>query len=206
MKNKKKKLQESISETAISPLSYIVFIDAGNVIGGKSGYLKILFQNETTNTITSWFRNMVKDDNYKKNKDKLIAIASRFSNIPSLKVLFTSLSKLKTASFSQEEREQQEADIQSLIQKISVFIKRRLTEDDDIILKELLSDINAVGENILKKIDSEIESNEIKSDEKEKEPKKEPKKESKISERIKNKLRKKIKEIARTHLIGNKYK
>jgi hypothetical protein len=200
MKNKKKKLQESISETAISPLSYIVFIDAGNVIGGKSGYLKILFQNETTNTITSWFRNMVKDDNYKKNKDKLIAIASRFSNIPSLKVLFTSLSKLKSASFSQEEREQQEADIQSLIQKVSVFIKRRLTEDDDIILKELLSDINAVGENILNKIDSEIESNEIKSDDAEKTPKKEVK----VNERIKNKLRKKIKEIIRTHLLNNR--
>jgi len=200
MKNKKKKLQESISETAISPLSYIVFIDAGNVIGGKSGYLKILFQNETTNTITSWFRNMVKDDNYKKNKDKLIAIASRFSNIPSLKVLFTSLSKLKSSSFSQEEREQQEADIQSLIQKVSVFIKRRLTEDDDIILKELLSDINAVGENILNKIDSEIESNEIKSDDAEKTPKKEVK----VNERIKNKLRKKIKEIIRTHLLNNR--
>jgi hypothetical protein len=200
MKNKKKKLKESISETAISPLSYIVFIDAGNVIGGKSGYLKILFQNETTNTITSWFRNMVKDDNYKKNKDKLIAIASRFSNIPSLKVLFTSLSKLKSASFSQEEREQQEADIQSLIQKVSVFIKRRLTEDDDIILKELLSDINAVGENILNKIDSEIESNEIKSDDAEKTPKKEVK----VNERIKNKLRKKIKEIIRTHLLNNR--
>jgi hypothetical protein len=200
MKNKKKKLQESISETAISPLSYIVFIDAGNVIGGKSGYLKILFQNETTNTITSWFRNMVKDDNYKKNKDKLIAIASRFSNIPSLKVLFTSLSKLKSSSFSQEERKQQEADIQSLIQKVSVFIKRRLTEDDDIILKELLSDINAVGENILNKIDSEIESNEIKSDDAEKTPKKEVK----VNERIKNKLRKKIKEIIRTHLLNNR--
>jgi hypothetical protein len=200
MKHKKKIMKESISETAISPLSYIVFIDSANAIGGKSGYVKVMFPSETTNNVTGWFRKLTNAENYNKNKDKLDAISSRFSNIPSLKVLFTSLGKLKSASFSQEERDQHEADIQSLIQKISVFIKRRLTEDDDLILKELLSEINAVGESILKKIDSEISANEVKSDEETKTPKKE----SVVSERLRNKFRKKIKEIVRTHIILNK--
>lgn len=200
MKNKKTILKESISETAISPLSYIVFIDSANAIGGKNGYVKIMFPSETTNNITGWFRSLIKAENYRKNKDKLDALSSRFSNIPSLKVLFTSLNKLKSASFAQEERDQHEADIQSLIQKISVFIKRRLTEEDDVLLKELLSEINSIGESILKKIDSEIENNEVKSDKKQKSPKKEVV----VSERLRNKFRKKIKEIVRTHLFSMK--
>ena len=63
------------------------------------------------------------------------------------------------------EKESHEKDIQTIIEKISTFIKRRLTDEDDKILENLLSEINHVSERISKKIDDEVLSLGIKEEE-----------------------------------------
>ena len=56
MKNKNKKINESITESAISPLSYIIFIDAATSIENSRGYLKMMFTDQPPSSIKTWFR------------------------------------------------------------------------------------------------------------------------------------------------------
>ena len=132
-------------------------------------------------------------------------IGSRFSNSPSLKALFNSLERIKKTSYTEEEKESHENDVELIIKRISIYIKRKLTEDDLKVLETIVEEINSVVGEVSKKIDSEIESMVTRTAE---EPKKEKKKKSKtevkVNERLKNKLRKKIKEIIRTHLFNNR--
>jgi hypothetical protein len=212
MNRKKKKINESIAESAISPLSYIVFVDADASTNAKKGYLNIMFPSETPDVIRGWFRLILDSKDYSKSKDIFAAIGSRFSTNPSLIVLFKGLAKLKSQSFTESEKEQHESDIQTMIRKISIFIKRKLTEEDTEILESMLEELNGVSEKISKKIDEELEQNMV-SEEEQSEPEEkqekeeeEPKTEVKVNERLKNKLRKKIKEIIRTNLISNRYR
>lgn len=213
MKKVKKKINESITESAISPLGYIVFIDASSSIeGARGGYLKIMFPSDTPDVIKNWFRPLVSSKSYADVKDKLQSIGSRFSNNPSLKALFNSLAKLKSSSYSEEDKESHENDVEMIIKRISIYIKRKLTDADIQVLEELVEDINSVVEDVSKKIDDEIsalaEPTESKPEEeptkKGKKEKEEPKTEIKVNERLRNKFRKKIKEIVRTHLMKNR--
>lgn len=202
MSKNKKVLKESITTSAISPFSYIVLIDCISAIDKNRGYIQMIFPNESLDVIRGMFRKVFDSQNYAKSKESLQSISSRFSNNPALKVLFQSLRKLKSASYPMAEKESHEKDIQTIIEKISTFIKRRLTDEDDKILENLLSEINHVSERISKKINDEVLSLGIKEEEPIEEPKDTKQKtEVKVNERIKNKLRKKIKEIIRTHLI-----
>lgn len=194
MKNKKN-IIEGISESAISPLTYIVFVDSFTCIDRSRGYLKMLFPNETPDTIRTWYRSLINSPKYASEKEKLQAVSSRFSNNPSLKALINALQKLVGMSYIESQKDSHENDIQSMIQKISNFVKRRLTDQDDIILEAFLSELNSATERVSNKLDDDISKLATPEDEPEK------KDESKISERIKNKLRKKIKEIVRTHLM-----
>lgn len=206
MKQKNKKINESITESAISPLTYIVFIDAGSVIEGSRGYIKMMFPDQTPSAIKTMFRPLINSDAYGEVADSLKGIASRFSNNPALKALFNTLKKIKSSSYSESDKEQHENDIELLIKRISVFIKRKLTEEDVSVLEMVLSEINTVTESISKEIDNEVESFAVTEEEPESIETDEPKikKEIKVNERLKNKLRKKIKEIIRTHFIHNK--
>ena len=215
MKKVKKKINESITESAISPLGYIIFIDAANSIeGARGGYLKMSFPSETPDVIKNWFSPLVSSKSYDDVKDKLRSIGSRFSNNPSLKALFNSLAKLKSSSYSEEDQESHENDVELIIKRISTYIKRKLTDADIKVLEELVENINSVVEAVSKKIDDEIsslaeptESTPEKEEEptkKEKKEKEEPKTEIKVNERLRNKFRKKIKEIIRTHLFSVK--
>ena len=196
--NKKKQVNESISSSAISPISYIILIDAANIIEKGNGFLSHIFPNESVAALKLLFRKMQISDAYKETKDELQSLSSRFYSNPSLVTLCKTLDRLKTMNFAETDKESHEIDIEKLIQKISVFIKRRLTEKDDILLEKVLSGINNVAEKISKKMDDELESAMQKTDE----PKKEEQKtEGKVNERLKNKLRKKIREIIRTHII-----
>lgn len=208
MKKNKKKLNESITESAVSPLGYIIFVDASSAIDGSRGsYLKIMFPNETPDVLKNWFKPLIASKEYPETKDKLQAISSRFSNNPSLKALFSSLSKLKSSSYSEEDKESHENDIELIIKRISIYIKRKLTEEDIKVLEAIVEDLNSVVENVSQKIDDEISSLATPKEEApEEEPEEEekPKTEIKVNERIRNKLRKKIKEIVRTHLMKNR--
>ena len=208
----KKKVNESITESAISPLGYIIFIDAAaSVAGDRLGYVKMMFPSETPDIIKRWYSILSNSQKYPDVQDKLKAIGSRFSNNPSLKVLFNSLAKIKKSSYAEEDKESHENDIELLIKRISVYIKRKLTENDISVLESIVEEINSVVEKVSQKIDDEITSmatptEEIPEEEPEEEETEEekPKTEIKVNERIKNKLRKKIKEIIRTHLFSNK--
>jgi hypothetical protein len=207
MRKKIKKINESITESAISPLTYIVFIDAGSAVDGLRGYLKMIFPDQTPSAIKMMFRPLINSKSYDNVKDPLKGISSRFSNNPSLKALFNTLQKVKASSYSETDRDQHENDIEMVIKRISVFIKRKLTEDDVKVLETILSEINTVTESISKQIDNQVESLAIPEESPEEAPEEmeadSPKRktEIKVNERLKNKLRKKIKEIIRTHLI-----
>jgi hypothetical protein len=169
--------------SAISPMSFMALIDAANVIEKNKNLIQFLFPNESMNTIRSWFYKFGESKAYKETSEKLQSIGSRFS-----------LDTLKSASYSESEKESHEADIRKIIEKIGLFIKKRLTDDDIAVLESILSELNGVSENISKKIDNQIEGMVAK----------EQKTEVVVSERLKNKLRKKIKEIVRTHLLSKR--
>jgi hypothetical protein len=190
----KKMINETIMMSAISPISFIVLIDAANIIEKRKNLLQFMFSNESANTIKSWFYKFSESKSYKESSEKLQSIGARFSTKPTLKVLYKSLDTLKSASYTQSERESHEADIRKIIEKIGLFIKKRLTEEDIEVLESVLSEINSVAENLSKKIDDQIENS----------MEMEQKTEVKINERLRNKLRKKIKEIVRTHLLNNR--
>ena len=198
--HKKKQVNESISSSAISPISYIILIDAANIIEKGRGCLSYIFPNERAAALKLLFRKMQISDAYKEAKDKLQSLSSRFYSNPSLVVLCKTLDRLKTMTFAETDRESHEKDIEKLIKKISDFIKRRLTENDDQLLENVLSEINNVAEKISQKMDDELESAMQKTGKPEKE---EQKTEIKVNERLKNKLRKKIKEIIRTNIINS---
>ena len=189
----KKVVKESITVSAISPMSFIVLIDVSNVIERNKNLLQFIFPNENVNTIRSWFNKFADSDEYKQTSEKLQSISSRFSGNPTLKVLYKSLDTLKSNAYTAEEKEAHEADIRKVIEKIGLFIKKRLTDEDFEVLEIVLSRLNSVAENLSKKIDTQIENM----------ASKEEKNEVVVNERLKNKLRKKIKEIVRTHLISN---
>lgn len=189
----KKVVNESITVSAISPMSFIVLIDVANIIQRNKNLLQFIFPNENTNTIRSWFNKFADSQEYKDTSEKLQSIGSRFSGIPTLKVLYKSLDTLKSAAYTESEKDAHEADIRKIIEKIGLFIKKRLTDEDFEVLEIVLSKLNSVAENLSKKIDTQIESM----------MSKEQKTEIVVNERLKNKLRKKIKEIVRTHLLSN---
>ena len=116
--NKKKQVNESISSSAISPISYIILIDAANIIEKGRGCLSYIFPNENTTTLKLLFRKMQISDAYKETKDKLQSLSSRFDSNPSLVVLCKTLDRLKTMTFAETDRESHEKDIEKLIESV----------------------------------------------------------------------------------------
>lgn len=201
---KKNKIVESIESSAMSPLGYIILIDASKSIGKVKSYLRMIFPSENPDIIKSWFKTLINSEFYNENKDKLESLSSRFFGNPQLTSLIIALNKIKKMPYTESERDEHEKDIQKLIEKISLYIKRRLTDIDIEILDQLSSEINHVAEKISQKINSDVES--LMSVEAEEPLVDEKPEEKKVSERLRNKLKKKIKEIVRTNLINAKYR
>lgn len=202
---KNKKLNESIESSAVSPLSYIVLIDASRSIAKLKSYIRTLFPTENPDVLRSWFKKLINSEFYDKNKDKLESLSARFHGNTQLTTLFVALQKIKQMPYSENEKELHEKDIQKLIEKIGLYIKRRLTDVDIEILDQLSSEINHVSEKISEKMNSDVEA--LMSVEAPEEPIPDEKpEEKKVSERMRNKLKKKIKEIIRTNLISNRYR
>ena len=197
---KNKKINESITSSAVSPFSYIILIDATRSIAKVRSYIRMIFPTENSDIVKSWFKKLVASEVYGENKDKLESLSSRFFGNPQLTSLFSTLQKIKDMPYAENEKELHEKDIQKLIEKIALYIKRRLTDADFELLDVISSEINHVSE----KINSDVESL-LTAEEPEPVTDEEPK-EKKVSERLKNKLRKKIKEIVRTHIISGRYK
>jgi hypothetical protein len=197
---KTKIIRESISEAAISPFTYIVLIDAVSFSDKSKGNLSYMFPNENPSVMRSWFKKLFNSDSYKRGKDSLQSISARFYNNSSLVALYKALNTLKSMPYSEIDKEKHEKDIQKLIEKISGFIKRRLTAEDDKVIEMFLSELNHVAEKISVKIQEEVDSS---AQAEEPEPSDDAKT-PKVQERLKNKLRKKIKEIIRTHLMSSR--
>jgi macrodomain Ter protein organizer (MatP/YcbG family) len=164
----------------------------------------MIFPSDNPDVIKSWFKKLINSEFYGENKDKLESLSSRFFGNPQLTSLVITLNKIKKMPYTESEKEQHEKDIQKLIEKISLYIKRRLTDIDVEILDQLSSEINHVAEKISEKMNSDVES--LMSVEVEEPPVEEKPEEKKVSERMRNKLKKKIKEIVRTNLINAKYR
>lgn len=201
---KNKKINESITSSAVSPFSYIVLIDATRSIAKIRSYIRMIFPTENPDIVKSWFKKLVASEFYDENKDKLESLSSRFFGNPQLTSLFSALQKIKDMPYAENEKELHEKDIQKLIEKIALYIKRRLTDADFELLDAISSEINHVSEKISEKLDSDVESL-LTAEEPVSAPDEQPE-EKKVSERLKNKLRKKIKEIVRTHMISGRYK
>jgi len=195
---KRKIIKESIQEAAISPFTYIVLIDAVSVIEKSKGNITYLFPNESPSIVKSWFKKLLSSDNYKKGKEPLKSISARFYNNSSLVALYKAVNTLKKMSYAEKDKERHEKEIQKLTEKISGYIKRRLTDEDDKVIELFLSELNHVAEKISLKIQEEVDNNV------EPEEDSSAEKDVKVQERLKNKLRKKIKEIVRTHLLSNR--
>ena len=201
---KKNKIVESIESSAMSPLGYIVLIDASKSISKTKSYLRMIFPSENPDIIKSWFKKLINSEFYNENKDKLESLSSRFFGNPQLNSLVIALHKIKKMPYTESEKSDHEKDIQKLIEKISIYIKRRLTDVDVEILDQLSSEINHVSEKISQKINADVEG--LMSIESENPVSDDKPEEKKVSERLRNKLKKKIKEIVRTNLINAKYR
>jgi len=200
-RSNKKQLKEAISAGAISPLGYSVLVDASNVLENKRGLIKSMFPSTNSAIIKKWFSKISLNDKYGESKEKLMALGSRFSDMVALKVLYKSLNALKSTPLPEAEKEQREKDIQKIIDKIGLFIRKRLTDGDAELIEKFVNVINNVANNIAGEIDSELKLS-VQSPEEEKpkaEPKEEPKKEpvkpieapkveGKVNERLKNKI------------------
>ena len=201
---KRKILKESISESAASPFTYIVLIDALNLKEKGRGIINYMFPKENSEVIKSWFKKLYQSDLYKEKKGNLQSIASRFYNNANLIALYKAVNGLKNMPYTESDKEIHEEDIQKLVFRISGFIKRRLSSDDDESIEIFVRELNHVAERVSEKIQIEVDAMVQKETETfpvDEKPKKE--KGMGVSERLKNKLRKKIKEIIRTHLLSN---
>lgn len=201
---KKKIIKESISESAASPFTYIVLIDALNLAEKGKGIINYMFPKENSEAIKGWFKKLYQSDAYREKKDNLQSISARFYNNANLIALYKAVNGLKSMSYIESDKEKHEESIQKLINRISGFIKRRLSPEDDESIEVFVTELNHIAERVSEKIQIEVDSMLQKEEPVPDENKKE--KGADVSERIKNKLRKKIKEMVRTHLIGSRYR
>lgn len=203
---KKRIIKESISESAASPFTYIVLIDALNLAEKGKGIISYMFPKENSEIIKGWFKKLYQSDAYREKKDNLQSISARFYNNANLIALYKAVNGLKAMSYIESDKEKHEESIQKLINRISGFIKRRLSTEDDESIEVFVTELNHIAERVSEKIQIEVDSM-LQKEEPVSVPDKEKKeKDAGVSERIKNKLRKKIKEMVRTHLLGSKYK
>ena len=92
---KNKKINESITSSAVSPFSYIILIDATRSIAKVRSYIRMIFPTENSDIVKSWFKKLVASEVYGENKDKLESLSSRFFGNPQLTSLFSTLQKIK---------------------------------------------------------------------------------------------------------------
>ena len=201
-------------------LKYLLLIDIVEVLENNRGMIMYLFPDVKLQKLIKWYAPFGGSEVYsnKEIKDKLISINSRIYGDETLKLLYRSLNKVLTTSFSEEERGQRESDVNKLVRKISLYIKNKLTEEDSEILDSVFEALEKTAlitkSKIIADLDRHMELTDASDDDVEKKDDvektekddEEPKKESLHDNFHKRKLKKKIREMIRTAVLKTKFK
>jgi len=201
-------------------LKYLLLIDIVEVLENNRGMIMYLFPDVKLQKLIKWYTPFGGSEVYsnKEIKDKLISINSRIYGDETLKLLYRSLNKVLTTSFSEEERGQRESDVNKLVRKISLYIKNKLTEEDSEILDSVFEALEKTAlitkSKIIADLDRHMELPDASDDDVEKKDDvektekddEEPKKESLHDNFHKRKLKKKIREMIRTAVLKTKFK
>jgi len=216
----KKVLKEEIESSNENFIDYIAVIDSTEILQNNRSMMTYIFPDVKMNKLISWYDSFSQSEQYQNKEDrtKLESISSRFHGDGTLKILYRSLNTLLSEPFMEPEKAERDKDVKKLIKKIGIYIKQKLTDEDNQTIQKMLPALESTSQSISDKIESKLLSS-MKSEEqpdKEEEPKEddteitpekesEPvKKESNISKYHQNKLRKKIKEMVRKSLTDKK--
>lgn len=220
----KKIVKEEIESPNENFLDYFSVIDSTELLQNNRGMLVYIFPDIKLNKILSWFEPFSQSEEYQKKEDrsKLEAINSRFYGDGTLKLLYRSLNTLLSEPYTEPEKSARDKDVKKLIKKIGIYIKQKLTDEDNQTIQKMIPALQSTTQSIKDKIESKLlssmkseeepeeepeqtEEPEVQGDETEPEQKEQPvKKESKVSKYHANRLRKKIKEMVRRSLIDKK--
>jgi hypothetical protein len=206
----KKYINEEIETSNENFLNYIAVIDATEILQNNRSMINFLFPDVKINKLINWYASLAQSDVYNKKdkRSKLESINSRFYGDGTLKLLYRSLNALINEPYTEPEKVDRDSDVKKMIKKISIYIQKKLTDDDKEVIGEFFSELEKVASKINDKIESVLLSS-MKSEEKpEEEPSKETEEqpeETKVNERLKNKIRKKIREMVRTVVINKRF-
>lgn len=223
MENKKNEpIKEELGITTLNLFKYMAIIDLMEVLENNRSMLKFIFTEKKPEEIRAWFRYLYDSKAYNDGelKKKLSSLSSRMYGDEKIKTLYKVLAKILTSPFSEEGREEREADIRRLMKKIAVYIKNKLTDDDKETVERVFGYLDTVAktitDNATELLDRNMETD--KSEPKDADPDSEekptiknvetdekPKKESLYDNFYRRKLKKKIREMIRTAIIAKKF-
>ena len=220
----KKVLKEEIESSNENFIDYIAVIDSTEILQNNRSMMAYIFPDVKMNKLINWYEGFSQSEQYQKKEDrtKLESISSRFNGDGTLKILYRSLNTLLSEPYTEPEKSSRDKDVKKLIRKIGIYIKQKLTDEDNQTIQKMLPALQSTSQSISDKIESKLLSSMKSEEEPEEEPKpteepkpedietsseKEPesvKKEGNISKYHKNRLRKKIKEMVRRSLMDKK--
>lgn len=220
----KKRLKEEIESSNENFLDYITVIDSTEILQNNRSMMVYIFPDVKMNKLLSWYDGFAQSEEYQKKEDrtKLEAINSRFHGDGTLKLLYRSLNALLSEPYTEPEKASRDKDVKKLIKKIGLYIKQKLTDEDNEVVQKMIPALESTTQSVKDKIESKLLSSMKSEEEPEEEPEKveepevkdsegeseetpEPvKKESKVSKYHANRLRKKIKEMVRRSLTDRK--
>jgi hypothetical protein len=220
----KKVLKEEIESSNENFIDYIAVIDSTEILQNNRSMMAYIFPDVKMNKLINWYEGFSQSEQYQKKEDrtKLESISSRFHGDGTLKILYRSLNTLLSEPYTEPEKTSRDKDVKKLIRKIGIYIKQKLTDEDNQTIQKMLPALQSTSQSISDKIESKLLSSMKSEEEPEEEPKpteepkpedietsseKEPesvKKEGNISKYHKNRLRKKIKEMVRRSLMDKK--
>ena len=206
----KKRLKEEIESSNENFLNYVAVIDSTEILQNNRSMMVYIFPDVKMNKLLNWYDGFSKSESYQKKEDrtKLESINARFYGDGTLKLLYRSLNALISEPYTESEKTSRDKDVKKLIKKIGIYIKQKLTNDDNEVIKKMFPALETTSKTIEDKIESKLLSS-MKSEEEpettDPEEKSEPiKKETKISKYHSNRLRKKIKEMVRRSFTDRK--
>lgn len=223
MENKKNEpIKEELDVTTLNLFKYMAIIDLMEVLENNRSMLKFIFTEKKPEEIRAWFRYLYDSKVYNDGelKKKLSSFSSRMYGDEKIKTLYKVLAKILTSPFSEEGREEREADIRRLMKKIAVYIKNKLTDDDKETVERAFGYLDTVAktitDNVTELLDRNMETDKSEPEDadpdaeekptiKNVETDEKPKKESLYDNFYRRKLKKKIREMIRTAIIAKKF-